>query len=134
VNRRRAIYIVLALVTIAVGLLVHLQAAVLGPTMSDVTGDAVWAAMIVWWVGTLAPAARPMARGAAAYAICVVVEMSQLYHAPAIDAIRATLLGRLVLGSDFDLRDLAAYAIGVAAAVLLDMILIVRARDPRAAT
>lgn len=131
VNRRRALYIVLALMTIAAGLLVHLKAPVLGPFVRDATGDALWAAMITWWAGTLAPAARPASRGAAAYAFCVAIELSQLYHAPAIDAVRATLLGRLVLGSDFDPRDLAAYAVGVAGAVVLDVMLVVRARDRR---
>ena len=133
VNRIRAIYLVLALVTIAVGLLVHLRATVLGPAVRDATGDALWAAMVTWWAGALAPAARPAARGVAAYAICLSIEVSQLYHTPAVDAVRATLVGKLVLGSGFDPRDLAAYAIGVASAVLLDIALIVRARDPRAA-
>jgi len=132
-NRRRAIYIGLALATIAVGLLVYLRAAVLGPAVRDATGDALWAAMVTWLAGALAPAARPAARGAAAYAVCVAVEVSQLYHAPAIDAARATLVGQLVLGSGFDPRDLAAYAVGVATAVLLDVALIVRRRDPRGA-
>ena len=35
--------------------------------------------------------------------------MSQLYHTPTLDAIRATQAGQLVLGSGFDPRDLAAY-------------------------
>ena len=95
--------------------------------------DALWATMVTWWAGSLAPRARPAVRGVVAYAICLGIEVSQLYHAPAVDAVRATLVGRLVLGSGFDPRDLAAYAIGVASAVLLDMALIVRGRDPRAA-
>jgi hypothetical protein len=64
----------------------------------------------------------------------LVVEVSQLYHAPAIDALRATFVGALVLGSGFDLRDLAAYALGVASALLLDVALIVRLRNPDVAT
>jgi len=128
VNRRRAIYIALALATISVGLLIHFRGAAIEPAVRDATGDALWAAMVTWWVGTLVPAARPAVRGAAAYAVCVGVEVSQLYHAPAIDAARATLVGQLVLGSGFDPRDLAAYAVGVAGAVLIDMVLIVGGR------
>jgi hypothetical protein len=41
------------------------------------------------------------------------VEFSQLYHAPWIDAIRATPPGRLVLGNTFNWPDLFAYALGV---------------------
>jgi hypothetical protein len=133
VNRIRAIYILFAVVTITVGLLVHLRGTALAPAVRDATGDALWAAMVTWWAGVLAPAARPALRGAAAYAISVGVEASQLYHAPMIDAARATLVGKLILGSGFDPRDLAAYAVGVAGAVILDVALIARGRDPRTA-
>jgi hypothetical protein len=56
----------------------------------------------------------------------VAVEVSQLYHAPVVDAVRATRLGHLVLGSGFDARDLAAYAGGIVGAVLLEAALIRR--------
>jgi hypothetical protein len=42
---------------------------------------------------------------------------------PWLDAVRATRLGHLVLGSDFDGRDLLAYAIGVLGAVGLERLL-----------
>jgi len=116
-------------VTILIGLLVHLGGTALGPAARDVAGDALWAAMIAWWIGALAPTARRSARGAAAYAVCVAVEVSQLYHTPLLDAVRATSVGHLVLGSGFDPRDLAAYAVGVAGALLLDVAIV--ARIPR---
>jgi hypothetical protein len=119
----RARYIALALATIAIGLLVHLDGRALGAVARDVLGDALWAAMMVWWVSALAPAARRVARSAAAYGVCVAVEVSQLYHTPTIDAIRATRLGHLVLGSGFDQRDFAAYGLGVLGAALLDAVL-----------
>lgn len=119
-SRRRATFLALACATIAVGLLVHLRGAVLGPTARDVVGDALWALMIAWWAGALAPSARLAVRSAAAYAVCVGVEVSQLYHAPAIDAVRETTVGHLVLGSGFDPRDLVAYAAGVAVAAVLE--------------
>jgi hypothetical protein len=117
---RRLTYVVLALGTIAVGLLVHLWGAALGRVARDVLGDALWAAMIAWWAGALAPGARLATRSALAYAICVLVEVSQLYHVPWLDAVRATRPGHLVLGSGFDPRDLVAYAAGVAGTALLE--------------
>ena len=57
------------------------------------------------------------ARAAVAYAICALVEVGQRYHTPSLDALRATRPGHLVLGSGFDPRDLAAYALGVVAAM-----------------
>jgi hypothetical protein len=118
--RRRAAFLALACATIAAGLLVHLRGAALGPAARDVLGDALWALMIAAWAGVLAPRARCRARSLVAYAVCVGVEVSQLYHAPALDAARATPVGHLVLGSGFDPRDLVAYAMGVALAALLE--------------
>ena len=122
--RARATYVVLALVTIALGLLVHRRGAALGPVMRDVLGDALWAVMIVWWLGALAPGAERWRRAGAALALCFAVEFSQLYHTPALDAFRATAVGHLLLGNGFDPRDLAAYTLGVVGAVLLESALL----------
>lgn len=48
------------------------------------------------------------------------VEFSQLYHAPWIDTIRSTRLGKLVLGSTFNWSDLLAYAIGIAVSAFME--------------
>lgn len=118
--RARVSYAMLALATIALGLGVHLHGDAFGPSTRDVIGDALWAAMIAWWVAALIPAASIRARGLVALLICFAVEVSQLYHTPALDALRRTTLGELTLGSGFDPRDLAAYALGVLAAALFE--------------
>lgn len=109
----RSRYLTLALATTALGLAVHLYAGALGSAIQDVIGDALWATMVAWWIGVLAPDAPLLQRSTAALAIAFAVELSQLYHTPTLDAIRATTLGTLVLGSGFDPRDLVAYALGV---------------------
>jgi hypothetical protein len=124
--RRRAAFVALACATIAVGLIVHFHGGALGPVARDVLGDALWAMMIAWWAGALAPRARLAVRSMGAYAVCAGVEVSQLYHAPALDAARATTMGHLVLGSGFDPRDLAAYGAGVALAALLESMALAR--------
>ena len=117
--RRRVRYFVLAIATIVVGLTVHLGGGVLPPTFRDVLGDALWAAMIVWWIGVAVPHVPLPARGVAALLICVAVETSQRWHTPVLDQLRSTLPGQLVLGSGYDPRDFLAYAAGVALAVVL---------------
>jgi len=119
-TRPRAAYVAAAVATIALGLTVHLHGGALAPIARDVLGDALWAAMIAWWIGAVAPARALPVRSAAALAVCFAVEVSQRYHAPALDAVRATTVGHLVLGSGFDPRDFAAYTIGVLAAALLE--------------
>jgi hypothetical protein len=118
--RTRASFIALALGTIALGLGVHWRGGALGSTLRDVLGDALWAVMVAWWVGAVAPAASLRIRAAAALAVCVGVEMSQLYHTTALDAMRNTTAGSLVLGSGFDPRDLMAYTLGVLVAAVLE--------------
>ncbi len=86
--------------------------------MRDVLGDLLWASMVYWWIGALTPRTRQIRRGSATLALGVTVELSQLYHTPALDSFRGTRVGHLFLGSGFDPRDLVAYTLGVAVAVL----------------
>jgi hypothetical protein len=125
-HRARVVFVALAAGTIIVGLWVHRGGLPLGPAARDALGDALWAVMIAWWLGAVAPRARALARGAVALGICVAVELSQLAHTPALDAARRTTLGQLVLGSGFDPRDVVAYALGVLAAVLLERLALAR--------
>ena len=124
VNRIR--FVALAAGTIAIGLAVYLRGGVLGATTRDVLGDALWAAMIFWLVGAVAPRAPVLRRGATSFGICVAVELGQLIRAPWLVAIRDTTLGHLMLGSGFDPRDLLAYAGGVSAAFLAERIVMTR--------
>jgi len=117
---KRVRFVGLALGTMAVGLGVHWHGGVLGAGPRDILGDALWAAMIVWWIGALAPGAGLRTRGITAFGICCAVEFSQAVHTAALDALRETTVGHLVLGSGFDPRDFVSYALGVLAATLLD--------------
>jgi hypothetical protein len=116
----RIAYVALAIATIVLGLAVHLYGGALGPTSHDVIGDVIWAAMIAWLVGAIAPGRSLQARSVAAVVICFLVELSQLFHTPALDILRRTTVGQLTLGTGFDLRDLLAYTVGVLAAALLE--------------
>jgi hypothetical protein len=115
----RARYLALAVTTVVVGLGVFKHGAGLGPVARDVAGDALWAAMMFWCISVLAPGARLLVRGIAALSVCFVVETSQRLHTPALDAVRNTMLGRLVLGTGFDPRDFASYTGGVVTAMLI---------------
>ena len=119
----RSRYVVLAIATIVIGLAVYLYGSRLSPAPRDTLGDVLWAAMIVWLISAIAPRTKLSVRCAVAFAFCVVIELSQLYHAPAIDTLRSATIGHLVLGSGFDPRDLFAYACGVVAAAAIDALL-----------
>jgi len=115
----RVRYLTLAMATIAVGMLIHFRGSFLPPAVRDVLGDALWAVMVVWWMGVAAPRLPLRIRGFVAFAICIAAELSQGYHTPALDAVRQTVPGQLILGSGYDPRDFLAYAAGVVVAVVL---------------
>lgn len=119
-RRARIAYTGIALCTIALGLAVYGDRRLFTPAWRDVLGDAIWACMMTWWIGAALPRARLLRRGLMALAVCWLVEFGQLVRAPVLDALRATVPGRLVLGTGFDPRDLLAYATGVVAAMALE--------------
>ena len=51
------------------------------------------------------------------------IEISQLYHAPWIDAIRNTALGGLILGFGFLWSDLICYTIGIIIGIIIEKLL-----------
>jgi hypothetical protein len=109
--RSRALYAAFTAVTIVLGLLSRSIPALPAWLAKDL-GDALYATMTFWLAGLLVPALPTSRAGLAAIIFCVIVEASQLYHAPWIDAIRGTRLGGLALGHGFHARDLVCYTIG----------------------
>lgn len=101
----------LAVATIAIGLAVHRLAP--AGAARDITGDALWAAMLLWWVTVLWPTGPRSARAGVALAVSWAVEVSQRSSAPWLAQLRATWWGPLVLGTGFDPRDLLSYTLGV---------------------
>jgi len=119
-SRLRAAYVASALATTAIGLVVHFGGTRLPLAARDVVGDALWALTLTWWISALVPQLARSTRAALTFGFCCAVELSQLYHTPGLDALRRTTLGHLVLGSGFDLRDLAAYSLGILGAVFIE--------------
>ena len=107
------LYAILAVAIVAAGLLWRSGMIPLPQRLSNNGGDALWAMMIFVGFGFLLPRASTLLIALTALAFSWGVEFSQLYHAPWIDAIRATIPGRLVLGNTFNWPDLAAYALGI---------------------
>jgi len=69
--------------------------------------------------------------GGIVFLYCSAVEFSQLVHTPSFDALRRTLAGRLLLGSEFDITDIGCYALGTAFGVGIAAALRRRSEDGR---
>jgi hypothetical protein len=76
-------------------------------------GDALWALLVFWLVGLGRPRWRSRGVASAAWCFAIAIEISQLYHAPWLDALRHTTLGSLVLGQGFLWSDIGCYTVGV---------------------
>lgn len=119
IQRGRCLYALAGLLVVGLGL--FLRSGLLMPLPGGVIkygGDALWALVVFLGLGLVRPRDSTLRLGLLALGCAWAVEFSQLYHAPWIDAVRATRLGRLVLGSTFNAPDLPAYALGIALGVV----------------
>lgn len=119
--------------TVLLGLATRAMPSVFPAPVATYGGDVLWASMVVWLLALLRPGMAAMRLGVIALTIAASVEVSQLYQAPWINAVRGTRLGALALGHGFLWSDILCYALGVALAVGADVGLGSLARS-RAAT
>jgi hypothetical protein len=106
--------------TIAFGLATRRYPSAFPALVARYGGDALWAVMIFWLAALFRRSDTTLRLALAALLVSLAVELSQLAHAPWIDALRATRGGALVLGQGFLWSDLACYSLGIALAALLD--------------
>ena len=121
-QRSRLILTLLALLVIALGLASRRSFSPFPAMLGNYPGDALWAWVVLLCVAWLRPA---IARGrlvAWSLVIAFAIEFLQLYQAPWIQALRANKLAYLVLGNGFDPLVLAAYVLGIALGVAVDLV------------
>jgi glycopeptide antibiotics resistance protein len=87
-------------------------------------GDALWAMMVFFGFAFVFSKWSTWKVAAVALGFSVCIELSQLYHAPWIDAIRNMPLGGLVLGFTFVWSDLVCYSVGVGVGVMVEIFMI----------
>jgi hypothetical protein len=85
-------------------------------------GDALWALVVFLCLGVAWPSWPTYRVGGVAMCVSWAVEFLQLYHAPWIDAIRAMVIGRLILGASFNPPDLVAYVAGILLGVVVERV------------
>lgn len=122
-SRNRLIYLLLVASTIMLGLLSRKFGYYLPEYLNAYLGDALWALMIFLVSGFIFPKQNSFRIAFISIIFCFMIEISQLYHAPWIDSIRANRLGGLILGFGFLWTDLVAYNMGVAFGTLLELLL-----------
>ncbi|MGK0203495.1 MAG: hypothetical protein ACI89X_000559 [Planctomycetota bacterium] len=115
-------WVVVALVcTIALGLLSRRYP--LPGILAEYAGDALYTSAGFAGLALLFAGAKTRSLAIAAFVLSAAVEFAQLLSWPWINELRATLFGRLVLGSGFKWPDIVAYLIGAMAASAVDFAL-----------
>lgn len=115
--------LVLAVGVLALGLASRSKSIPWPPFFAEYAGDTLWALLVFLLLRFVAPARPVLHVAGAALAFSYAVEVSQLYSAPWLDAVRRTLPGRLVLGAGFLWSDLVCYSVGVLLGLGLDALL-----------
>ena len=119
--RNRVHHVCFILLVIGAGLFLRSRFCTAPPFIEKYGGDALWALVVFLGIGFLFPRAATFTLAVSALTISWGVEFSQLYHTPWLDALRATLPGKLLLGSTFNLPDLPAYAFGIGIGAMVEM-------------
>lgn len=120
---KRLKYLILIIISIALGLSSRKFPEVLPDLIHEHAGDALWAAMVYFGFRFIFYQKHFLLSGLLALSFSFLIELSQLYQAPWINDIRNTILGALIFGSGFLWVDLLRYTLGIVFAVVMDFVL-----------
>ena len=123
-NRNRSLYLILLVITIVTGLASRHFSTYLPHWVQLYLGDALWALMSFLLFGFFLHKKNTLWVAIAALTFSYCIEISQLYHAPWIDALRANPLGGLILGFGFLWSDVVCYTIGVGVGYMMEKVFI----------
>lgn len=121
-RRNRLLYLILIIIVMILGLLSR-KIENLPEIISLYSGDILWALMVFLIISFIFNKKSTIFTISWAIIFSYSIEISQLYHAPWIDAIRNTTLGSLILGFGFLWSDLVCYTIGILIGIVIDIII-----------
>jgi hypothetical protein len=125
-KRNRLLYFFLLLVILVLGLASRRAELSMPDFIRKYAGDTLWALAAYLFLAMVLPKLHPYKTALYTWIFCVVIEVSELYKAPWIEAIRNTTLGALVLGFDFYWPDFLCYATGILLGLLPELLLLRR--------
>ena len=121
-KRNRLLYLILTIIVMILGLLSR-KIENLPEIISSYSGDILWALMVFLIIAFIFNKKSTIFTISWAIIFSYSIEISQLYHAPWIDAIRNTTLGGLILGFGFLWSDLVCYTIGITIGIIIDIMI-----------
>ena len=119
--RSRPVYAALVAGVIVVGLASRKFAWLLPPLLHKNAGDILWATMVFLACGLLFPRLSTGRIAFFASVFSLGIELAKFCHAPWLETVRATTLGRLVFGYTFSWSNLLCYLVGIGIGVGLEL-------------
>lgn len=121
-NRNKMLQAIYIIIVVVLGLASRSYSEILPAWLAVYSGDVLWGLMVYFIIGFLLPKQKISHIALIAFIFSALIEISQLYHAPWIDAIRNNRLGGLILGYGFLWSDIACYAFGISVGVLIEFL------------
>lgn len=125
-KRNRIVYAGLLILTVVVGIGSRTCSIYFHPFLAEYLGDVLWASMVYFLICFFFKRISIKKAAIIALLFSYFIEVSQLYQADWINAIRNTVVGALILGHGFLWSDLICYTVGILFAVLIDILLLKR--------
>jgi Protein of unknown function (DUF2809) len=119
--KQRLRYFAMTIMLLLVGLASR-QYSHVGSFVHDYLGDAIWAGMIYVGLRMLFPQFSLQKTALMAIIFTYSIEISQLYQADWLNALRHTTLGGLILGFGFLWSDLVMYFLGIFGMMWVDRV------------
>lgn len=120
IMKKRTVYFMMTLVVMVMGLLSRKFMFIFPKNIAPYVGDMLWAMMVYFGFRFLLPNFSLLKSFSMAIIFSFAIEISQLYQADWINAIRRTTIGGLILGYGFLWEDIVSYSIGVVIGVIID--------------
>jgi hypothetical protein len=130
--RSRGWLVAAAALTVGAGLGSRAFGAHLPRFVAEYAGDALYATLVFVLAALVIPRAKGAHLALVAFGFSAMVEGSQAVHLGVLDAVRATLPGRLVLGTTFVWSDFPCYFAGALLGLAVDTLAekLARSRAP----
>ena len=121
--KRRLVYTLLLIFCVWLAFTTRSHADWFWPIIAKYGGDTIWAGQFLFLLRIIFMRTSLLKLAIINFVLGVLVEVSQLYHAPWIDNIRSTVVGEALLGLGFLWSDLMCYAVGTLLAYIICVLL-----------
>ena len=123
IMKKRVVYLIVTLIVMVMGLLSRRFMYIFPKAIAPYIGDTLWAMMVYFGFRFLFPKLDLVKSFIISVIFSFSIEISQLYQAKWLNAIRRTTLGGLVLGYGFLWEDLVSYSIGIVLGLIIDKVM-----------